>query len=218
MPLDFRKTKFCMSATQKKQFPADGWPEVAVVGRSNVGKSSLLNALCDQKNLARVSKTPGRTQLVNFFSVEDRARLVDLPGYGYADVPDSIQKTWDKMMHDYLACREQLLGLMLLLDIRRMPSEHDKMMFDWLGDRQLPVLIVLTKADKVGSNEAFRNTQKLARVFDIKPKQLIQTSALSKKGFDALRQNLNDIFDDYFDIKREIDAAMSMPVPPPESV
>ena len=211
MPLDFRKMKFATSAAQKKQFPTNQWPEIAIVGRSNVGKSSLLNILCEQKNLARVSKTPGRTQLVNFFSIEDRAYIVDLPGYGYADVPASIQKTWDTMMHDYLAQREQLLGLLLLLDIRRTPSEHDMMMFDWLTQRQLPILIVLTKIDKVGSNEAFNNLHKLAKKFDLKPNQFIQTSTLQKKGVDLLRQNLNAIFDDYFDIKREIDAALATP-------
>ena len=211
MSLDFRKMKFATSAAQKKQFPTNQWPEIAIVGRSNVGKSSLLNILCEQKNLARVSKTPGRTQLVNFFSIEDRAYIVDLPGYGYADVPASIQKTWDTMMHDYLAQREQLLGLLLLLDIRRTPCENDMMMFDWLTQRQLPILIVLTKIDKVGSNEAFNNLHKLAKKFDLKPNQFIQTSALQKKGVDLLRQNLNAIFDDYFDIKREIDAALATP-------
>lgn len=211
MPLDFRKMKFATSAAQKKQFPTNEWPEIAIVGRSNVGKSSLLNVLCDQKNLARVSKTPGRTQLVNFFSIEDRAYLVDLPGYGYADVPAAVQKTWDSMMHDYLSQREQLLGLLLLLDIRRMPSDHDKMMFDWLVERQLPVLIVLTKTDKIGNNEAFNNLHKLAKSFDLKPKQFIQTSALNKKGIDVLRHNLNSIFDDYFDIKKEIDVALTLP-------
>lgn len=213
MPLDFRKMKFATSAAQKKQFPTNQWPEIAIVGRSNVGKSSLLNTLCEQKNLARVSKTPGRTQLVNFFSVEDRAYVVDLPGYGYADVPASVQKTWDAMMHDYLSEREQLLGLLLLLDIRRMPSDHDRMMFDWLMQRQLPILIVLTKIDKLGSNEAFNNLHKLAKAFDLPAKQFLQTSALQKKGVELLRQNLNAIFDDYFDIKREIDAAIATPIP-----
>lgn len=208
MPLDFRRMKFATSAAVYKQFPANEWPEVAVVGRSNVGKSSLLNMLAQQKNLARVSKTPGRTQLVNFFSVEERAYLVDLPGYGYADVPASVQKTWDDMMHSYLSNREQLLGLVLLLDIRRMPSEHDMMMYEWLCDRGLPVLAVLTKCDKVGKNECFNQHHKIAKVFGADPKRMIQTSALKRVGIAAVCDALNDIFEDYFDVKREIDMAV----------
>ncbi|MBQ9243398.1 MAG: YihA family ribosome biogenesis GTP-binding protein [Proteobacteria bacterium] len=203
--LDYRKVKFVTSAAAPKQFPTTLFPEVAIVGRSNVGKSSLLNMLCEQKRLARVSKTPGRTQLINFFSVEDRAYLVDLPGYGYADVPESVQSKWDTMMHDYLAKREQLLGLMLLLDIRRTPSEHDMMMLNWCMERELPVLVVLTKADKVGRNEAYNQTHKLAKLLNASPKQFITTSTLKKTGIDLLRDNLNALFDDYFDIKREID-------------
>lgn len=203
--LDYRKVKFVTSAAAPKQYPTTQFPEVAVVGRSNVGKSSLLNMLCEQKNLARVSKTPGRTQLINFFSIEDRAYLVDLPGYGYADVPESVQNQWDKMMHDYLSRREQLLGLLLLLDVRRTPSEHDMMMFDWCMERELPVLAVLTKADKVGRNEAYNQTHKLAKLLNTSPKQFILTSTLKKTGIDVLRDNLNALFDDYFAIKREID-------------
>ncbi len=205
--LDFRKTKFATSAATKKQYPLTKWPEVAIVGRSNVGKSSLLNMLCEQKNLARVSKTPGRTQLINFFSIQDKAYLVDLPGYGYADVPENIQGQWDNMMHDYLANREQLLGLLLLLDIRRTPSEHDMMMFDWCMDRELPVLIILTKIDKVSRNEAFNAMQKLAKTFNTTPKQFIQTSALKKTGIPELRDCLNDLYDDFFAIQEQIDLA-----------
>ena len=205
--LDFRKTKFATSAAAYKQYPTTRFPEVAIVGRSNVGKSSLLNMLCEQKNLARVSKTPGRTQLINFFTIDERAYLVDLPGYGYADVPESIQSQWDTMMHDYLAKREQLLGLLLLLDIRRTPSEHDMMMFDWCMERELPVLIILTKSDKVGRNEAFNQLHKLAKIFNTSPKQFIQTSVIKKTGVTELRESLNDLFDDFFAIQNEIDIA-----------
>ena len=205
--LDFRKTKFATSAAAYKQYPTTRFPEVAIVGRSNVGKSSLLNMLCEQKNLARVSKTPGRTQLINFFSIDEKAYLVDLPGYGYADVPESIQSQWDTMMHDYLAKREQLLGLLLLLDIRRTPSEHDMMMFDWCMERELPVLIILTKSDKVGRNEAFNQLHKLAKIFNTSPKQFIQTSVIKKTGVTELRESLNDLFDDFFAIQNEIDIA-----------
>lgn len=205
--LDFRKTKFATSAASFKQYPATKWPEVAIVGRSNVGKSSLLNMLCEQKSLARVSKTPGRTQLINFFSIQDKAYLVDLPGYGYAEVPENIQNQWDNMMHDYLAKREQLLGLLLLLDVRRTPSEHDMMMFNWCMERELPVLIILTKVDKVTRNEAFNQLHKLAKLFNTTPNQFISTSALKKSGIPELRESLNDLYDDFFAIQEQIDIA-----------
>lgn len=204
---DYKKTKFATSAVTKKQYPSTNWPEVALVGRSNVGKSSLLNMLCEQKNLARVSKTPGRTQLINFFSVEEKAYIVDLPGYGFAAVPDNVQRQWDDMMHDYLSSREQLLGLMLLLDIRRMPSEHDMMMFNWCMERELPVLLILTKTDKVSRNEAFNQIHKLAKVFNTKPESFVSTSALKKTGIRELRDSLNALFDDYFAVKAQIELA-----------
>ena len=197
--LDYRKTAFLKSATAIAHFPDPDMPEVAIVGRSNVGKSSLLNTLCDHKGMARVSKTPGRTQLINFFTVDNRARIVDLPGYGYADVPENIQRTWDKMMHDYLTGRELLLGLLLLIDIRRMPSEHDKLMLSWCIERGLPVLIVLTKSDKAGRNEAFNQQHKIAKSLGISPEQVLQTSASKKSGIDELRHSLDALFDDYFE-------------------
>lgn len=209
MPLNFRKTSFATSAAAKHQFPTNEWPEVAIVGRSNVGKSSLINTLCEQKNLARVSKTPGRTQLVNFFDIEHKAYLVDLPGYGYADVPASVQKTWDNMMHDYLGFREQLLGLLLLLDIRReTPSPHDRMMIDWIRERELPVLVVLTKTDKIGKNDAYNHMHKLAKALEIPAKNFIRTSTLSKCGIKELAQALDLIFDDFFDIQNQINLAI----------
>ena len=197
--LDYRKIAFLKSATAVSHFPDPDMPEVAIVGRSNVGKSSLLNMLGDHKGIARVSKTPGRTQLINFFTVDNRARIVDLPGYGYADVPENVQRTWDKMMHDYLTSRELLLGLLLLIDIRRMPSEHDQMMLGWCFERELPVLIVLTKTDKVGRNEAFNQQHKIAKFLNIPPKQIIQTSASKKTGIVELRDSLDALFDEYFE-------------------
>ena len=197
--IDFRKTVFLKSATNPSHFPDPDAPEIAIVGRSNVGKSSLLNMLCDHKGMARVSKTPGRTQLINFFTIDNRARLVDLPGYGYADVPESVQRTWDGMMHDYLAGRELLLGLLLLVDIRRTPSDHDKLMLEWSMERGLPVLIVLTKADKVGRNEAFNQQHKIAKSLGISPKQVIQTSASKKTGIDELREAIDALYDEYFE-------------------
>jgi len=214
MGLDYGKTRFVTSAASAPQFPTSTLPEVAFVGRSNVGKSSLLNMLTHQKNLAKVSKTPGRTQLVNFFSIDDKAHLVDLPGYGFADVPKSIQSKWDRLMHDYLALRQQLLGLVLLLDVRRTPSAHDLMMLDWIGARELPVLIVLTKVDKVGKNESFNQLHRIAKTIGVPATQFIRTSILSRDGLQAFRESLDALFDDYFAIQTQIDLAMKAQLPP----
>lgn len=211
MVLDYRKTIFLTSAAAAHQFPSTGYPEVAVVGRSNVGKSSLLNLLTDQRGLAKVSKTPGRTQLVNFFSVQERAYLVDLPGYGFADVPESVQEKWDVLMHDYLSEREPLLGLVLLLDIRREPSEHDHMMLDWTNARGLPTLAVLTKVDKMSKSESFTRMHKIAKSLGIDPRRCVRSSVLNRDGQEALRESIDALFDDYFAMQNEIKLAMEQP-------
>lgn len=208
MPLNYQKTRFLTSAAAAKQFPQDPLPEVAFVGRSNVGKSSLLNLLTNQKTLAKTSKTPGRTQLVNFFVTEDRARLVDLPGYGFADVPDAIQRQWNTLMADYLTKRENLLGILVLLDVRREPSVHDRAMIDMVNEHQIPFLIVLTKCDKMSKNELFNARQKLAKALALTPKQLIATSAQSRIGLEELRNNLDALYDDFFAVQEQIDQAI----------
>ena len=207
MTLNYRKTNFVLSAANARQFPKDALPEVAFVGRSNVGKSSLLNMLTEQKNLAKTSKTPGRTQLVNFFVTEDKARLVDLPGYGFADVPEAIQKQWNSLMYDYLVKREHLLGVLILLDIRRMPSEHDLAMINMVDENKIPFLIVLTKSDKLSKNEAFNQQHKIAKSLNIPPNRLLVTSTLSKQGVSAVRESLNALFDDFFAVQAQIDIA-----------
>lgn len=210
MILDYRKTVFLTSAAAAHQFPKTGYPEVAVVGRSNVGKSSLLNLLTDQRGLAKVSKTPGRTQLVNFFSVEERAYLVDLPGYGFADVPESVQKQWDVLMHDYLSDREPLLGLILLLDIRREPSPHDHMMLDWTNARGLPTLAVLTKVDKMSGSESFTRMHKIAKSLGISPKRCVRSSALKREGREALAESIDALYEDYFSMQNEMKLATEL--------
>ncbi|MGI5828650.1 MAG: ribosome biogenesis GTP-binding protein YihA/YsxC [Bradymonadia bacterium] len=191
--MDFSKITFKLSASALEHFPCDALPEIAFVGRSNVGKSSLLNLLADHRGLAKVSKTPGRTQLINFFAIDDKAYLVDLPGYGYADVPASIKRHWQKLMHDYLTEREYLRGLILLLDIRREPSPEDLQMLEWLGVRALPVLIVLTKIDKLGRNDVLNRSTKLAKTLDMNPRHFILSSALQKVGAKELRQAVAEL-------------------------
>jgi GTP-binding protein len=140
---------FLKSAATLQQCPADLGAEVAFCGRSNAGKSSALNSLTDQKKLARTSKTPGRTQLINFFSLSETLRLVDLPGYGYAKVPPKMKEEWQRNLDDYLRGRESLRGLIQVMDIRHPLREFDKLMLDWSKSAELPVHILLTKADKL---------------------------------------------------------------------
>ncbi|MGK0335481.1 MAG: GTP-binding protein, partial [Candidatus Azotimanducaceae bacterium] len=140
---------FLKSAATLQQCPADLGAEVAFCGRSNAGKSSALNCLTDQKKLARTSKTPGRTQLINFFSLSESLRLVDLPGYGYAKVPPKMKAEWQRNLDDYLRGRDSLRGLIQVMDIRHPLREFDKLMLEWSESAELPVHILLTKADKL---------------------------------------------------------------------
>ena len=147
--IDFEAAEFLKSAAQLSQCPADQGAEVAFCGRSNAGKSSALNTLTGQKKLARTSKTPGRTQLINFFTLNDHLRLVDLPGYGYAKVPPKMKQEWQKNIDDYLRARTSLRGLVLVMDIRHPMKAFDELMLDWANQADLPAHILLTKADKL---------------------------------------------------------------------
>ena len=145
--------EFVLSATKPAHYPPAVLPEIAFAGRSNVGKSSLINTLVKRKGLARTSNTPGRTQEINFFTVNDRFAFIDLPGYGYAKVPEKIRNNWGPMIETYLSDRETLRLVVLILDIRRDPSPEDRQLIGWLQYYRLPVLIVLTKIDKVSRNQ-----------------------------------------------------------------
>jgi GTP-binding protein len=149
MSIKFQTAKFVTSAATLPQCPADEGAEIAFCGRSNAGKSSAINALTDQKGLARTSKTPGRTQLINFFTLDDETKLVDLPGYGYAKVPISVKEHWHRHLDEYLRDRKSLRGMVLLMDIRHPLKEFDQMMIEWSIDSGLPLHILLTKADKL---------------------------------------------------------------------
>jgi len=145
----YRQAHFVLGAHRLDQLPADEGAEIAFAGRSNAGKSSALNAICEQRTLARTSKTPGRTQQINVFQLEEACRLVDLPGYGYARVPAAIQRHWQETLGRYLSERRSLRGLILLMDIRRSLTEGDRMLLDWCAHAGMPVHILLTKADKL---------------------------------------------------------------------
>ncbi len=148
LPEILRNPEFLLGAAEPNQFPNDDLAEIAFAGRSNVGKSSAINAICNRRKLARTSKQPGRTQQINFFSMGDSARLADLPGYGFAQVPLTVKKKWQDTIHKYLAERENLRVLVLLMDIRHPLTDLDWQMIHWASDSQLPTQILLTKADK----------------------------------------------------------------------
>lgn len=145
----YQQAHFFQSSSKMSNLPAEKSYEIAFAGRSNAGKSSTLNTVCQQKSLARTSKTPGRTQLINFFAVPDECYLVDLPGYGYAKVPDKVKFKWQRFIEEYLSHREMLTGIVLVMDIRHPLKDFDHLMLEWAVLNQLPVHIVLNKADKV---------------------------------------------------------------------
>lgn len=149
-----RRASFATSAKNLSQCPPDSGREVAFAGRSNAGKSSAINRLTDQKTLARTSKTPGRTQLLNFFTLDEERRLVDLPGYGYAKVNKGMREQWQRDLDDYLAGRQSLCGLVLLMDIRHPLKDFDQMLISWAAEARMPLHIMLTKADKLGHGAA----------------------------------------------------------------
>ena len=147
--LNFKSTEFLQSASALSNTPADFGCEVAFAGRSNAGKSSAINALTGNSKLARTSRTPGRTQLINFFTVSDQVRLVDLPGYGFAKVPLKVKNEWNKQLERYLQHRRSLKGLILLMDIRHPLKDYDRQMIEWATVSEMPVHILLTKCDKL---------------------------------------------------------------------
>lgn len=148
LPLALRSPEFILGAAKSSQFPQDELVEIAFAGRSNVGKSSAINAICNRRKLARTSKVPGRTQQLNFFTLGETARLVDLPGYGFAQVPLAIKKEWEVTIHKYLTERTNLRVLVLLMDIRHPLTDLDRQMINWASESDLPTQILLTKADK----------------------------------------------------------------------
>ncbi len=167
MSISFTQARFLKSASSKQDFPQDSGAEIAFCGRSNAGKSSAINAICRQKNLARTSKTPGRTQLINFFKLDGDAYLVDLPGYGYAKAPRHIQQHWHKLMEIYLMNRQVLCGLVLSMDIRHPLTDIDWAMIHWSKYYQLPLYILLTKIDKVKKNQMTKTITKVSSELEL---------------------------------------------------
>ncbi|ARU96343.1 ribosome biogenesis GTP-binding protein YihA/YsxC [Tatumella citrea] len=196
---NYHVTHFVTSAPDIRHLPTDSGVEVAFAGRSNAGKSSALNTLTNQKSLARTSKTPGRTQLINLFEVADGIRLVDLPGYGYAEVPEEMKLKWQRALAEYLQKRDSLKGLVILMDIRHPMKDLDQQMVQWAVTSHIPVLVLLTKADKLASGarkKQLNTVREMSQAFE-GDVQVEYFSSLKKLGVDKLSQKLDDWFSAY---------------------
>jgi GTP-binding protein len=185
----YPEARFIKSANALSQFVPDDGSEVAVAGRSNSGKSSAINVIVNRRQFARTSKTPGRTQLVNFFSLEAGLRLVDLPGYGFARVSDSMRRHWGELLSQYFNSRESLNGLLLIVDIRRKLTDYDRQMMAFTDEAQLPIHILLTKADKLKRGQMATAVLQVQK--EVGDRATVQSfSALNRQGEDEARAML----------------------------
>lgn len=178
--------EFILSAAAPEQFPNTLLPEIAFAGRSNVGKSSMINKLLERKSLVKTGNTPGKTRLINFFNVEERYIFTDLPGYGYAAVSKAERNAWGKLIDRYFRMRRQLRLCVLLLDIRRLPSDDDIQMLNAMLGAKIPVIPVLTKADKLSNNERFNQTVAISKIIGMGKDELIQFSSETGLGRDKM--------------------------------
>jgi len=181
-----KSAEFVTSAAKPRQYPPAFLPEIAFAGRSNVGKSSLINTLVNRRHLVKTSSTPGRTQLINFFDINGQVVFVDLPGYGYAKVPASVRKTWGPMIETYLRGRQTLKGVVIIMDIRRIPGQEELNLLGWLKHYSIAGILVLTKTDKLSRSKQVRQHQRFAQALEIDEENFILFSAKSRRGKNAL--------------------------------
>jgi len=182
--------EFIKSAFSRAHWPADEWPEIAFLGRSNVGKSSLINSLLLRKGLARTSNTPGRTQSINYFLINDSLYFVDLPGYGYARVSKTMRSDWGKMAEEYLSGREQLALCVQLIDSRHKPTDLDLQLNEWLIHHEKPYIVAATKSDKLSNNELNRSLSETRKL--LSASKVISYSARTGRGRDQLWSEIID--------------------------
>lgn len=200
--LTFSDVQFVKSATKTENYPVlrdDGGnflPEIAVAGRSNVGKSSLLNQIFRRKGLVKTSTTPGKTQLLNFFTVDQAVAFVDLPGYGFAQVPMETRKQWGPMVHGYLENRETLKLILFLFDIRRIPNQDDLQLLDWILHANKAVILVLTKVDKVSRGARQANTKKILKALGVEGLHYVHFSVTENIGRRELMAMISDALAD----------------------
>jgi GTP-binding protein len=185
--------EFITSATRPSQYPPANFPEIAFSGKSNVGKSSLINVLVNRKRLVKTSTTPGRTQLINFFDINSNLTFVDLPGYGYAKVPASIQKGWRPMIETYLSERLTLRAVVMIMDIRRIPDEKDLYLINWLGHHQIPTIPILTKTDKLKTSQQARQLTLVSATTGISKDQILLFSAKTRTGIEQIWEAIERI-------------------------
>lgn len=191
-----KKTEFVISAVKPHQYPETTFPEIALAGRSNVGKSSFINKLLNRKSLARISSKPGKTQLLNFFNINDVLYFVDVPGYGYAKVSKTERAAWGKMIETYLKTREQLQAVVLLVDLRHAPSNDDIMMYDFLKHHDIPAIIVATKADKIKRSQIQKHIKVVRETLQIKQADsLIVFSSVTGQGKDEAWAEIEKFLD-----------------------
>jgi len=190
--LIIKSAEFITSAVKPSQYPPAVLPEIAFAGRSNVGKSSLINTLVNRKRLVKTSSTPGRTQLINFFNINEKFSFVDIPGYGYAKVPASVKKTWGPMIETYITTRKTIKGVVLIMDIRRIPRQEEMNMLNWLNHYDIPSIPVLTKSDKLSKTKQKKQLVEIANTLSADKDNLILFSAKSRQGkdevWDAVKQ------------------------------
>ncbi len=187
--------EFVKSAVKAAHYPEYDFPEVAFAGRSNVGKSSLINTLIQRKDMVKTSSKPGCTQLINFFLINENLSFVDLPGYGYAKVSKKIRAQWQPMIDRYLSTRESLLGLVLLIDIRRDPQKEEFEMAKWLESRDIPYLVVLTKVDKLSKTKQAKRLTAICSQLNRDKDGVILFSAKTRKGREVIWEELNNLID-----------------------
>jgi GTP-binding protein len=198
--MQINSAEFVTSAAKPAQYPPAFLPEIAFAGRSNVGKSSLINTLVNRRHLVKTSSTPGRTQLINFFDINRQIGFVDLPGYGYAKVPVSVRKNWGPMIETYLRGRPTLKGVVIIMDIRRLPGQAESNLLGWLNHYSIAGIFVLTKTDKLSKSKQLQQHQLIARGLEMDKEKFILFSAKSRRGKDTLWNailSLVDIKDTY---------------------
>jgi len=191
--LIIKSAEFVTSAVKPSQYPPAVLPEIAFAGRSNVGKSSLINTLINRKRLVKTSSTPGRTQLINFFNINEKFSFVDIPGYGYAKVPVSVKKNWGPMIETYITTRETLKGVVLIMDIRRTPKREEMNMLDWLSHYYISTILVLTKSDKLSKTKQKKQLAEIANTLSADKNNLILFSAKSRQGKDEVWDAVNQL-------------------------
>jgi GTP-binding protein len=187
--------QFVKSAVKPDQYPDYAWPEIAFAGRSNVGKSSMINTLIQRKDMVKTSSRPGCTQLINFFLVNENLSFVDLPGYGYAKVSKKVRASWQPMVEAYLAGRPNLLGLVLIVDIRRDPREEEHRLAHWLAANDMPYLVVLTKADKLSKTQQQKRAAAISAQMDRNTDGVILFSAKARTGRETILDEITRLID-----------------------